>query len=108
MIAADSAKRIAFDQSTASAIFFCNVGYRLESGNLIVTVNAEMYPKAEALKKYRNMPEEENPINRGNAIYRKAFAFSQQAVTPETIKANLSEAATKLASLLAADLNHGI
>jgi hypothetical protein len=108
VIDSDSSKRIVFDQSTASAILFCNVGYRLESGNLIVTVNAVMYPKTESLKQFRYKPEESNPLDRGNAIYRKYFTFSKQAVTPTNIKDGISDAATKLASHLADDLDHGI
>ena len=108
VVASDSSKRIAFDQSTASAVFFCNVGYRLESGNLIVTAYAEMYPKIDRLKQFRNKPEEANPLDSGNVIYRKTFTFTKQAVTPITIKENLSEAATNVAQQLAADLNHGL
>lgn len=108
VVVSDSAKRIAFDQSNASAIFFCNVGYRLESGNLIVTASAEMYPKVDTLKQFRNKPEETNPLNGGNVIYRKTFTFTKQAVTPATIKESLSEAATNVARQLAADLDHGL
>ena len=86
VVASDSSKRIAFDQSTASSILFCYVGYRLESGNLIVTASAEMYPKIERLKQFRNKPEEANPLDSGNVIYRKTFVFTKQAVTPITIK----------------------
>lgn len=108
VVASDSAKRIAFDQSTASAILFCNVGYRLESGNLIVIASAEIYPKIQALKQFRVKPDEVNPLDRGNAIYRKTFTFSKQAVAPTTIKESLTEAAANVARQLAADLNHGI
>jgi len=60
------------------------------------------------LKQFRNKPEETNPLNIGNVIYRKIFTFTKQAVTPITIKENLSEAATNVARQLAADLNHGL
>ena len=108
VVASDSAKRIAFDQSTASAILFCNVSYRLESGNLIVVAAAEMYPKVDSLKQFRNKPNETNPLDSGNVIYRKTFTFSKQAVTQNTIRGYLSEAATSVAGQLAADLNHGL
>jgi hypothetical protein len=108
VLKSDSLRRIAFDQSTASAIFFCDVGYRLESGNLIVTVSVDMYPKTDALKQYRYKPEETNPLDNGNVIYKKFFTLSQQAVTPTSIKENMSEAAGNLARHIAADLNHGI
>lgn len=108
VVASDSSRRITFDQSAASAVLFCNVGYRLESGNLIVTAAAEIYPKIEVLKQFRVKPDEVNPLDRGNAIYRKTFTFSKQAVAPTTIKESLTEAAANVARQLAADLNHGI
>jgi len=108
VVASDSSKRIAFDQSTASALLYCNVDYRLQSGNLIVTANAEMYPKTEMLKQFRNKPEETDPLNSGNVIYRKTFTFTKQAVAPSVIKESLSEAAANIAHQLAADLNHGL
>lgn len=107
-VSSDSAKRIAFDQSTASAVLFSGVSYRLESGNLIVNAIVEMYPKRDALKQFRTKPEESDPLDAGNAIYRKIFSFGSQAVNAATIKAQLSEAATNIANQLAADLNHGI
>jgi hypothetical protein len=108
LVASESARRIAFKQATASAILFCNVGYRLQTGNLVVTVRAEMYPKKDALKQFRNKPEESDPLDRGNVIYRKTFTFVKQAVTPTTIKDDLSEAAASVARQLAADLNEGV
>lgn len=107
-IVSDSAKRIAYDQSSASAVLFCNVGYRLESGNLMVTAFAEMYPKKTALKTFRNKPEETNPLEAGNVIYRKTFVFTKQAIAAANIKEGLNEAAVSIAKQLAADLNHGI
>ena len=108
VVASDSSKRIAFDQSMASVVLFCHVGYRLESGNLIASASAEMYPKSESLKTFRQQPDETNPLAGGNAIYRKVFTFSKQAVNSSTIKRDLSEAASNLAHQLAADLNHAI
>ncbi|HZW86703.1 MAG TPA: hypothetical protein VFF41_04495 [Gallionella sp.] len=108
VVASDSSKRIAFDQSTASAVLFCNVSYRLESNNLIVAASAEMYPKIEVLKQFSKKPEKNNPLDGGNAIYRKTFTFTKQAVTPSTIRDSLSEAATNVTNQLATDLNHGL
>lgn len=102
------ARRAAFDQSTASALLFCNVGYRLESGNLIVTATAEMYPKVDALKQFRIKPNTANPLDGGNAIYRKVFTLAKQAVTPTTVNENLSEAVAEVARQLAGDLNHSL
>lgn len=104
----ESAKRIAYDESSESAVLFCRVGYKYQSGNLLVTANAEIYPKKTALKQYRFKPEEANPLNDGNAIYRKSFHFIKQAVNPNTIRESLQEAAISVSKQLAADLNHGI
>jgi hypothetical protein len=67
-----------------------------------------MYPKTEMLKQFRNKPEETDPLNSGNVIYRKTFTFTKQAVAPSVIKESLSEAAANIAHQLAADLNHGL
>ncbi len=104
----ESTARIAFDQSSTSAVLFCKIRYRLESGNLIVTTDAEIYPKLDSLKQYRNKPVETNPLDAGNVIYRRSFAFTKQAIAPEIIRDSLNEAANNIASQLAADLNHGI
>ena len=103
-----TARRSAFEQSTASAILFCNVNYRVESGNLIVNAYVNMYPKVDVLKQFREKPVENNPIDIGNAIYRKTFTFTKQAVTASNIKESLSEAATSVAAQLATDLNQGV
>lgn len=103
-----SRKRIDYDQSSASAVLFCNIRYRLESGDLIVTAIAEMFPKATSLMQYRSKPSDSDPLSEGNAIYRKTFMFSKQAVTPENIKEGLNEAANSIAVQLADDLDHAI
>jgi hypothetical protein len=108
VVASDSATRIAFDQSAASAILFCNIRYRLESGNMIVTANAEIYPKAHALKQFRNKANETNPVDAGNVIYRRNFTFTKEAITAATVKEALDEATKNIADQLAADINHGI
>lgn len=107
LVASESVERIAFDKSTASAVLFCNVRYQFQSGNLIVTANAAIYPKGSSLKQFRGKPQDSDPLDRGNAIYRKTFIFSKQAVAASTIKADLTEAATNIARQLADDLNHG-
>lgn len=105
-IYSESQKRISFDQSTASVVLFTTVDYRLESGNLIINSNLEMYPKSESLLKFRNKPSDSNPIDNGNVIYRKTFAFTKQAVTAYNIKDSLAEGASSIAKQIVADLNH--
>lgn len=108
IVGSESSNRINFDNSTASAVLFCNVRYHMEEKNLFVTADAEIYPKLEVLKQFRNKPMETNPLDSGNVIYRKTFTFTKQAITPAIIKDALTEAANSIAAQLAADLNHGI
>ena len=105
-IYSESQRRISFDQSSASVILFATVGYRLESGNLIISSNVEMYPKSESLLKFRNKPSDSNPIDNGNVIYRKTFSFTKQAITADNIKDSLTEGASSIAKQIVADLNH--
>lgn len=105
-VGSNSSKRIAFDHSTASALLFCHVRYWLESGNLNILVQAEIYPKSGELMGFRKTPNDGNPLDEGNAIYRKMFSHSNQAVTPEAIRANLSEGAESIARQLALDLEN--
>ncbi|MCX7108894.1 MAG: hypothetical protein NTX45_01955 [Proteobacteria bacterium] len=105
-IYSESQKRISFDQSSSSVVMFTTVGYRLESGNLYVISNVEMYPKSESLFKFRNKPNDSNPIDNGNVIYRKMFSFTRQAVTADNIKDSLGEGASSITKQIVADLNH--
>ncbi|TGP43172.1 hypothetical protein EN871_15210 [bacterium M00.F.Ca.ET.228.01.1.1] len=99
-------KRIAYDKSSASAVLFVDVGYQLQSGNLYISANAVMYPKASALLEFRKKPNDADPLDAGNAIYRKTFNFGKQHVAAAEIKGDLTEGANSIASQLAADLNH--
>ncbi len=102
----ESQKRISFDKASSSAVLFNTVKYRYESGNLIITANVEMYPKVNALLKFRNRPNNENPVNAGNIIYRQRFTFTKQAITADNIKDSLAEGAASIAKQVVADLNH--
>ena len=106
-IGSESSSRITLDQSTASAVLFCHIGYRYESDALIVTANAVMYPKAASLQQYRKSPSESNPLADGNVIYRKTFTYTRQNVSSNTMKDSLNQAAISLSKQIAADINHG-
>lgn len=107
-VGSDLTFRIAYDKSTANAFLLCNIGYTLNSGNLIVTLHASMYPKADTLKKYRNTPNESNPLANGNAIYNNKFSFVKEGITANNIQASLDEAAQNLAKQLATDIDYGV
>jgi len=102
----ESQKTISFDKSDRNAVIFTTVAYRLQSGNLIVTSDSEMYPKSTSLYKFRSKPNDTNPIDAGNCIYRKTFEFTKQATTAENIKNSLAEGAASIAKQLVQDLNH--
>jgi len=99
-------KRILFDKSSASAVLFIDVGYRLQSGNLYISANAVMFPKSDKLLAFRKKPNDSEPLDNGNAIYRKTFDYSLMNVGAADIKGDLTEGANSIASQLAADLNH--
>ncbi|MFM0177383.1 hypothetical protein PQR52_02840 [Paraburkholderia aspalathi] len=101
-------KRIVFDNASASAVMFVDVGYQLQSGNLYVSANVVMYPKSDNLRQFRNKPNDSDPLNSGNAIYRKTFNYAELNVSATDIKQGLTEGANNIASQLAADLNHPI
>jgi len=101
-------KRIVFDNASASAVLFVDVGYQLQSGNLYVSADAVMYPKANNLLQFRRKPSDSDPLDAGNAIYRKTFKYAKLNVVAADIKGDLTDAANNIASQLAADLNHPI
>ena len=101
----EACKRADFDQSSASIVMFTTVGYRLESGCLIITAVVEIYPKSEALLKFRHKPNNSNLMDIGNVIYRKTFTFKKEFITERNIKHNLSEGATSISKQIIDDLN---
>ncbi|WP_146144285.1 hypothetical protein [Paraburkholderia sp. BL25I1N1] len=105
-VASSTQKRIIYDKSSASAILFVDVGYQMQSGNLYISANAVMYPKSNELLQFRKKPNESDPLDAGNAIYRKTFNFGKQNVSATDIKSGLTEGANSIATQLAADLNH--
>lgn len=105
IVDSESHRRGLFDASSASAVLFCRVNYRLESGNLLVTAIAEMFPKATDLAGFRPRPNDANPIAEGNALYRKTFTFTAQNVIAETVAGALTEGAGNIAFQVLSDLD---
>lgn len=99
-----SHRRGVFDASTHSAVLFVRVGYRLEAGVIHVVADAQMAPKAAGLMAMRPSPKEGDPLDEGNAIYRKQFVYKQEAVTTENAAAALAQGARSVAAQLLADL----
>ena len=107
-IGSKTVAKIILDSSKANAVMFCNTYYQLQSGDLIVTLDAEMYPKSEALKALRKNADESDPLAIGNHIYKNHFVFTKQGITADNIIEGLNEATKSLADQLVQDLNHGI
>ena len=102
----DSQRRIAYDRTTASAVLFTRVNYKLIDGKLSVVATAVMYPKAKALMALRPIPNNSDVLNEGNQIYRHSFAFIKQAITRDNVRDGLAEGLANVAWQLAADINH--
>jgi len=105
-INSESNKSINYSESQSSAVLFSFFNYRLESGNLIIKTVAEMYPKIDSLYAYRNDPSADNPLDEGNAIYRKTFTFTKQGINADNIKTSLSEGAVSIAKQILTDLSY--
>jgi hypothetical protein len=101
----NSHRRDLLDGSADSAVLFVRVNDRLESGNVVVVAQAQLIPKAAALMGLRPAPKDSQPLDDGNALYRKAFSFSKQNVTAETVAAALTEGAHSVATQLLTDLS---
>lgn len=99
-----SHRRGVYDGSSASAVLFVQVDYRLESGVIHVDARAQLVPKAASLAALRPAPKDDDPLAEGNAIYLKKFSFKRQAVTADNAAAALAEGARSVASQLIADL----
>lgn len=100
----ESQRRGLLDASGATAVLFLRVDYRLVSGNLVVTGQAQLLPKAAPLFAFRPAPKDGNPVDEGNAIYRKSFSFTRQNLSADTAAAALDEGARSIAAQCLADL----
>lgn len=100
--------RVPFDQSTADALLYIGVSYVLSSSGLTFHSSAMLFPKTDALKRFRPKPNDANPVDRGNAIYSKRFKVQVPSSAIGNVRATFIEAANSLAAQMAADLSHGI
>jgi len=107
-VGSETVEKITLNSSKSDAIIFCDTDYKLESGNLIVTLDAKMYPKTDALKTFRKDPDNSDVLASGNQIYTNHFMFTKQGITADNVKEGLNEAATNLSNQLMQDLNSGI
>ncbi len=102
----DSNRQILFTKSKANAVMFNTVSYQVISGNLVITSRIEMYPKSEALGKYRDNPQSSNALSEGNLIYKGFFTYKMQGVTKENIESGLTNGAQDIARQIINDITH--
>jgi len=104
----DDQMRISYQKSAASAVLFSKVNYKLQTGNLTVSVVSEIYPKADNLLPYRHNASVESQLDDGNVIYRQFFEFNKQAVTENNIVASLNEGADSIVQQMIDNLNNPV
>jgi hypothetical protein len=102
----ESQRRIIYDTSRASAVLFTSVSYKLVDAKLVVAGVAVMYPKAQKLMAFRSKPNNANPLDDGNAIYRKAFTYRSETIARDRIAQSLADGIANVAWQLASDMGH--
>jgi len=111
-IDSDSTRRVHFSDSSASAVLFTVVSYRLESGNLKISATLEAYPKIAALMPFRQDPDAaQDPgqaLTEGNTIYHQRFEFEKQGITGANIEASLTDGTRSIARQIVLDISHPV
>ncbi len=102
--AAPEATRRLYEESHDASVLFVSARLALNSGDLVLTASASIFPKASQLMPLRPKPNDANPLAFGNAIYRDTVTAVRKSVTPDDIRARLTEAINEVTDKLAADL----
>ncbi|WP_421997803.1 hypothetical protein [Reyranella sp.] len=102
----------AFDRSMADAVLFLDVIRYIDGSGLTLKGEAQLFPRADRLKRFRPQPDESNPTAPGNAIFRQTLHRVVPAATidygqPGQLEAAIAEALDNLALQLATLLDHG-
>jgi hypothetical protein len=94
--------RAFFDTSRASAVLIFTVAYYFDGSDVIFDGNAALFPKTEALRKLRRIPNDKEPLGFGNTIFRVHFQVRVPAEAAiQDVHATFAQAAGELASRLA-------
>jgi hypothetical protein len=94
-----------FDASTASAVLILTVAYYVDEDDLIFTGEVALFPKTEALRKLRRIPNDREPLGFGNTIFREHLRITVPAnMTSGNVLPTFARAADDLASRVAAAL----
>jgi hypothetical protein len=99
-----SAKNL-YDESKDASVLFLGAAYYFNSGNLVLSAAAAIYPKSPELKQFRPKPNDKDPLDRGNAIYFNTLYAVRSSITPANVRTNLADAINQIAAQLAADLD---
>lgn len=103
-----SQKRILFSKAQGNMVLFIDVYYRTESGNLIISALAQMFPKSEHLLKFNKTPDGLDPLAEGKLVYRNYFSFTKKAALTYNTKYILTEGTKSIAKQIIADINKPI
>ena len=87
----ESQRRIIYDTSQASAVLFAHVSYKLVDAKLVLAVATVMYPKTQRLMQFRSKPQNTNPLDDGNAIYRKIFTYRSETIARDRVHQSLAD-----------------
>lgn len=97
--------RSLYDESKdASVMFFAARPFLGSGNNLVLSAAVVIYPKSAELKQFRPKPNDKNPLDPGNAIYRNWLYVVRPSVTPANVRTNITDAINEVAAQLAVDL----
>ena len=102
----DSQRRIVYDTSRAPAVLMAGLSYKLIDAKLAVQASVVMYPKSAKLMAFRPKPVSGNPLDDGNAIYRRVFTFTSDQIAPAQVRESLNQGLANVAWQIAADMRH--
>jgi hypothetical protein len=100
----EALRLIALQRSSASALQFVNVTYRLLNSSLVMTADVQMYPKSQRLMSLRQKPNSQSLLDEGNLILRKNFFFVSEMIGVDVIQNSLKQGISNLAWQIALEL----
>lgn len=92
------------ESKDASVMFFAARMFLGSGNNLVLSAAVFIYPRSAELKRFRPNPNDRNPLDPGNAIYRNWMYVVRPSITPANVRANITDAINEIVAQLAADL----
>ncbi|WP_422002452.1 hypothetical protein [Reyranella sp.] len=99
-----AAVRRLYDESKDASVLLVFARLGFNSGNLVLTAGATLFPKSAQLKRLRPRPDDANFLEIGNALYRDVVTVTKASVTPATVRSSLAAAIDEATATLAANL----